>query len=99
MSNTTAERKRLIVRLIERDGDQCHYCGVHLEQNDRDIYKHNGVSIDHIVPQIAGGSSRIANLVLACRKCNREKMTAHYHEFAFAKHTDGVLRFLMDGDA
>lgn len=96
--STLSERERLIQRLIHRDGDHCHYCGIKLEGNVPQVFNPNGISVDHVIPQVQGGKSRIENLVLACRRCNREKMTAHYHEFRFAKETDLVLRFIMDGE-
>ena len=45
----------------ERDQGICVYCG------------RNGAEIDHVVPRREGGPSTRANLVLACRSCNRHK--------------------------
>jgi len=49
--------------LLEKYKRSCCYCGkteVPLE-------------VEHVVPKSKGGSNRISNLVLACRKCNRKK--------------------------
>ncbi|HEX4206481.1 MAG TPA: RNA-guided endonuclease IscB [Ktedonobacteraceae bacterium] len=49
--------------LLAKWEHQCAYCqasGVPLE-------------IDHVVPQSRGGSDRIANLVIACHRCNQRK--------------------------
>lgn len=86
-----------VSKLTERDGFRCHYCGEPLEVNENCIFNPRGVSVDHIVPQSEGGTNALANLVLACRQCNVDKGTGHYHEFRLSKETDGLLRFLMDG--
>ncbi len=49
--------------LLEKWGRQCAYCGainVPLE-------------IEHIQPKSKGGSNRVSNLAVACRKCNEKK--------------------------
>lgn len=49
--------------LLHRDRKRCVYCdtrGVALEQ-------------DHVVPRSRGGSDRVGNLVVSCRKCNDAK--------------------------
>lgn len=95
MTHQTSQRKRLFTRLIERDGAGCHYCGEPLLANKHVDFNPQGISVDHIVPQIEGGGDDIENLVLACRRCNGQKKTKHYHEFRLAKETDGILLFLM----
>lgn len=49
-------------RLISRDGEKCAHCGTSEE-----------LSVDHVVPLCRGGSSRIDNLQLLCKKCNVQK--------------------------
>ena len=43
----------------------CHYCGGHFRPEE--------LSMDHIVPVARGGRSTRGNLVVCCKKCNREK--------------------------
>jgi 5-methylcytosine-specific restriction endonuclease McrA len=57
--------------LLEKWGRQCAYCdgqGIPLQ-------------IEHIVPKIEGGSDRLANLTLACQKCNQQKGSRRVEEF------------------
>lgn len=73
--------------LAERDGPWCRYCGcdVVLEHDDpRNPYDPATNAwtmvvpfgtIDHVVPQILGGTHDLANLVLACGDCNTRKGT------------------------
>lgn len=53
------------VRIFERDGFTCSYCGA------------RGVRLecDHIVPVAIGGSHDDSNLTTACFACNRSKHT------------------------
>lgn len=90
----TQQKRRLQESLIERDGKFCHYCGRPL-QDSVGGYNDDGISLDHITPQIHGGSNSIENLVLACRRCNLEKRTKHYQEYRLAIETDAVILLLM----
>lgn len=50
-----------------RDGFRCRYCGkTALEESVI-------LEVDHVVPVAAGGTDEPANLVTACRDCNRGK--------------------------
>ncbi|MGB9886265.1 MAG: RNA-guided endonuclease IscB [Moorellales bacterium] len=49
--------------LLEKWGRRCAYCG-----------KDNvPLEVDHVVPKSRGGTDRVSNLALACRKCNQAK--------------------------
>ncbi|MHA2271458.1 MAG: RNA-guided endonuclease IscB [Candidatus Hodarchaeales archaeon] len=51
----------------------CAYCG-----------KTNlPLEIDHIIPKSRGGSDRVANLALSCRKCNQQKGNQTAAEFGY----------------
>ena len=49
-------------RIYERDAFACVYCG-----------SAEDITIDHVVPRVAGGRSHADNLATACRTCNSSK--------------------------
>lgn len=49
-------------RIYERDAFACVYCG-----------SAEDITIDHVVPRVAGGRSHADNLATACRSCNSSK--------------------------
>jgi DNA-directed RNA polymerase subunit RPC12/RpoP len=51
-----------------RDGDRCRYCGHKVDWKNRT--GDYGATYDHVTPGLAAG---VGNLVVACRKCNRQK--------------------------
>jgi 5-methylcytosine-specific restriction endonuclease McrA len=54
--------------VFARDGLRCRYCG----------YRHKSASkfeVDHVVPRSKGGADSLANLVVACVRCNQAKGT------------------------
>jgi hypothetical protein len=48
--------------VFERDNFTCQYCGTR-----------RNLSIDHIIPEAAGGSLELNNAVTACNACNTAK--------------------------
>ncbi len=65
-----AGRKRLSARVrrevAERAGHRCSYCR-------SPEFVGVPMVIDHVIPLIAGGATAIANLALACYRCNEFK--------------------------
>lgn len=60
-----------LCRIIKRDGNKCHYCGV---RTTRSIHNADTqAEIDHVIPISKGGGHVMANVVVACRKCNNKK--------------------------
>lgn len=49
--------------LLEKWGRQCAYCGI----------ENVPLEVEHIVARGNGGSDRVSNLTLACRRCNQKK--------------------------
>jgi hypothetical protein len=54
-------------RVRLRAGDRCEYC--RLSQVNQEATFH----VDHVVPRIAGGTSAMENLALACVSCSLRK--------------------------
>jgi 5-methylcytosine-specific restriction endonuclease McrA len=52
-------------RIAERDGPRCVWCGREPWPRDR--------TLDHVLPASRGGTRADENLVLACRRCNRDR--------------------------
>ena len=71
-------------RVFERDNYTCRYCGI------------TGVplTVDHIVLWEAGGPTLEANLVTACRKCNKLRGNMEYNDWLkspeYLKRSEGV---------
>jgi hypothetical protein len=59
-----------ILKIIERDGWKCAYCGVETCFNGWDGPM---PTVDHITPKAKGGLDHIANCVVACKDCNSAK--------------------------
>ena len=54
---------------------KCAYCG------KRGI----SLEIEHIIPKSRGGTNRVSNLTLSCRKCNQKKGKQTAKEFGYPK--------------
>ncbi len=59
--------------LLEKWARTCAYCGA----------KNIPLQVEHIIPKTRGGSDRVANLTLACEKCNLKKGNQTAAEFGF----------------
>ncbi len=57
--------------LLEKYSRTCQYCSA------RNI----PLEVEHIVPKSKGGSNRVSNLTLSCRKCNEKKGNKPIEEF------------------
>ena len=57
--------------LLEKYSRTCQYCSV------RNI----PLEVEHIIPKSKGGSNRVSNLTLSCRKCNEKKGNKPIEEF------------------
>ena len=57
--------------VFARDGFACNYCGAI-----------DDMECDHVIPVARGGLSVLANLVAACKKCNRSKGASLLEEWS-----------------
>ncbi len=55
-----------------RDGGRCRYCGINTKY-DRGFNSPNARTMDHVIPTCQGGRGTVANLVVACFRCNYHK--------------------------
>jgi 5-methylcytosine-specific restriction endonuclease McrA len=67
------------VRIFERDGWRCWYCGTELPKGAARFDKAG--TFDHLLPLSRGGDSTEANLVAACRSCNSQKGSKTVEEY------------------
>lgn len=77
----TVIREQLF-ELYERSKGKCKYCGCDVRCSFNPI---NCRGFDHVVPRIKGGKHEVANMVVACKKCNELK--GDKHEYARIKTT------------
>jgi hypothetical protein len=61
--------------LLEKWGRKCSYCGA----------ENVPLEVEHISPMGKGGSDRVSNLALACRKCNQKKADQDLNKFLVNK--------------
>ncbi|NEO93816.1 MAG: HNH endonuclease [Moorea sp. SIO3G5] len=61
--------------LLEKWNRQCAYCGAANIQ----------LEIEHIKPKSKGGSDRVCNLAIACKKCNQRKGSQEIQQFLSGK--------------
>lgn len=67
--------KRLAIYM--RDGFKCAYCGADLKHAAA-----ASVTLDHLVPRVAGGNNEATNLITACRACNSSRQDTPWMDYA-----------------
>ena len=75
--------------LLEKWGRKCAYCGA----------TNVPLEIDHIIPKSRGGTDRVSNLTLACRKCNLKKGRRTAAEFGHPEIQAKAKKPLRDAAA
>jgi 5-methylcytosine-specific restriction endonuclease McrA len=58
-----------------------------------------GLEVEHIIPKARGGSNRISNLTIACKKCNNKKGTKTATEFGYPQVQAQAKKPLKDAAA
>lgn len=64
---------RRVVRALFRTADLCPYCAVEMGPRDR--------VLDHKEPLARGGAHSLGNVLVCCRRCNREKRDRPWAEW------------------
>lgn len=75
--------KRLAIYI--RDGFRCAYCGRDLKDADP-----SEVTLDHLLPRVAGGSNQATNLITACRSCNSSRQDTPWIDYATGGAVDRI---------
>jgi 5-methylcytosine-specific restriction endonuclease McrA len=57
--------------LLRKHAGRCYLCGEAVELRDPTSPRY--ATLDHVVALSRGGRDTLANLALACRRCNEEK--------------------------
>jgi 5-methylcytosine-specific restriction endonuclease McrA len=70
------------VRILERDGYRCQYCGL---DGTASFDNALAMSVDFVVPRARKGKKDPKNLVACCRACNMIKGRRVYKSFDEAK--------------
>ncbi len=65
--DVTLNRAERRIRIIERDGPLCVWCGTDVTADLVDA------TTEHVVPKIKGGPSWLENEVMACKRCNSQR--------------------------
>jgi len=78
----TIREKKAILFVIQKG--KCHYCKCRVYLDGRQMktnYAAQIAQLEHKNPVVHGGSDSFSNLVLACKKCNRDKGIHDYGSF------------------
>lgn len=70
---SASDRNRRIRSILERDGNNCHYCRKEMTEQER--------TLEHLQPRKCGGVNAMTNLVLACKPCNKRRGVQEYLTF------------------
>ena len=65
--------KRIRLKVYDKCGGHCAYCGCDLEYKD--------MQVEHVKPLSICGSDTIDNMLPACRSCNHYKSTLDLEDF------------------
>lgn len=78
---STAQWKKLRLKVLRRDAYTCAYCGTH-DANE----------VDHIIPKVKGGEDSLENCVACCRRCNIQKKDKSVGVFLAQRSTPPAFR-------
>jgi len=79
-SSNKTYRMGLRLRMLQEQGGLCCYCGVKMDM--RVASNHPlAVTREHLKPRSQGGTDRVGNIRLACRKCNTARGAYNWLEW------------------
>lgn len=65
-------------RAFEKYGGECFYCRIKFKAQPLSLLEAHR---DHVIATSLGGSALLHNLVIACKKCGRDKSNDPVHDF------------------
>ncbi len=84
----TATRRRKLIWLHKKQEGRCFYCDeptILPENMDSGLtkqqLKYDGATLDHLIPQVDGGTDSLKNLVCSCAYCNSRRGTMAVDRF------------------
>lgn len=89
-SKFTMSRRKKLVKLFKQQNGICIFCGCETWLAQEGVKKQNPppgmlvkqmATADHKIPQFHGGTDRMANLVMACTRCNSDRQIIPFEEF------------------
>lgn len=91
------QRPRVVRTLVVRDGPGCYYCECDFNDDPTPSGRtgDRSCTIDLFVPRSMGGTKEMANLRLACQKCNRTKADRHGYDFLQSKYLARRRRLIL----
>jgi 5-methylcytosine-specific restriction endonuclease McrA len=66
-----------VLKLIERDGNKCFWCGKECDPYAKQSKAHRA-TVEHLIRLADGGTGRMENLVVACRRCNNTRHSPNW---------------------
>ncbi|NKM30112.1 HNH endonuclease [Rhizobium laguerreae] len=68
----TAMKRKLILKLFDKQDGKCCYCDQHviLSYRWRDQQRPDAATIEHLQRRAEGGSDHPDNIAMSCKKCN-----------------------------
>jgi uncharacterized membrane protein len=77
--------KRLRFEILRRDGFKCRYCGTVAAERE--------LRVDHVIPEVLGGSTEPSNLATACEPCNGGKSSVSLDDPVVEEVAKDALRW------
>lgn len=67
--------RKIMLQVVRRDAQICQICRINVPDNE--------IEFDHIIPIAKGGPTRVENLRVLCRSCNRKKSDSLKEHLSF----------------
>jgi len=75
--------RKYLLPLLRREGNKCFFCLTNISQETSEL--------DHVIPQVKGGSNSYRNIVATCHKCNTRKQASDAVDYLRTVYRQGFL--------